>query len=52
MKHIARRNFYVTDMFPLERSWLKPQFGSKQNSLYLPGPVKTINFQTEFVFPF
>ena len=36
-------------MIPLESFWLKPSSASKQNSKYLPGTMKTIEFQTGFV---
>lgn len=52
MENVTRRNVYVTDMISLERFWLKPKSASKQDSKYLPEPLKTIKFQTDSVSDF
>lgn len=49
MESVTRRNVYVTDMISLERFWLKLKSASKQDSKYLPEPLKTIKFQTDFL---
>ena len=49
MENVTLRNVYVADMIPLERVWLKPKSASKQDSIYLLEPMKTIKFQTDFV---